>query len=191
MVGHRFNPKKADKLVDPKRQQVLPPEKIMELLEIEEGDIVADLGAGNGFFTLPIAEKTKSPIFAVDIEPQMLALLKERANVAGIENIESVVSDLEEINLGNQIVNKVIVAFVLHEVPHLTKALEEIKRILADTGKLLILEWEAVESEMGPPLHERIANKDLANVLKENGYKIEEITHLHEAIYSLKCSPSK
>lgn len=190
MAGHRFNPKKADKLVDPKRKELINPEKIIELLEVKEGDIVADLGAGNGFLTIPMAEKTNETVYAVDIEPQMLELLKERANDFGVKDIHTVVSDLEEIKLENQTVNKVVVAFVLHEVPNLTKALDEMKRILKENGKVLILEWEAVESESGPPLHERIPSDKLANTFEENGYEVTT-THLHESVYALLCIPKK
>ncbi len=73
-------------------------------------------------------------------------------------------------------------AFVLHEVPNLTKVLQDLKDMLKDNGTWLILDWEAVESEMGPPLHERIPSQDLAHQLKTAGFKTTA-GHLHPSVY--------
>lgn len=135
---------------------------------MKSDDTVADLGAGVGYFTIPIA-KHSDHVVAVDIEPKMLEMLKENANHEQITNIEYRVSDLEHIQLEDNTVDKIIVAFVLHEVPNLDQALNEIKRILKPGGKGLILEWEAVEMEAGPPLHERIPSGDFFEILKKHG----------------------
>lgn len=57
MSHHRFDPEKASLLLNPERKEKLPPDQILALLELKKGDIVADLGSGNGFFTIPIAQK--------------------------------------------------------------------------------------------------------------------------------------
>lgn len=180
MAGHIFNPEHADKLLDPKRIELLPPEKIIGELSLGSDDIVADLGAGNGFFTLPLAKNTSQTVYAVDIEPKMLELLKERAKKDGVENIKYVTSNLEEINLPSNSINKALLAFVMHEVPHMEKALNEIKRILKPGGKTLILEWEAIEMDMGPPLHERIPSNKLRDFIQDQGFNVS-LSYLNEA----------
>lgn len=184
MTGHRFKPEKAGKLLDPKRQELIPPNKVLEILEIQVSDSVADLGAGNGYFTLPLAEQTKETIYAVDIEPKMLGLLKERANQANHQNIKYIQSDLENIQLKDNSVDKAVMAFVLHEIPDMKKAISECKRILKDNGRLAILEWEAVESEMGPPLHERISSHSLKQFLQVNGFQPNVIS-LNQTMYAV------
>ncbi|WP_078594765.1 class I SAM-dependent methyltransferase [Evansella clarkii] len=190
MAGERFNPEKADKLLSEKRYKVLDPQKVLDYFEVEQGNQVADLGAGNGFFTIPVARRTGAPVYAVDIEPKMLELLDERAKGEGLTNIAYVVSNLENIQLDDNTADKAIISLVLHEVPDLTKALQEVKRILKPGGQVLVIEWEAKESEMGPPLHERIGSQDMVNILSENGYKTE-VTHFDEAIYGLKGTVSE
>ncbi|MFS0753051.1 hypothetical protein [Oceanobacillus sp. 1P07AA] len=54
LTGKKFNLDKAHKLVSEERKALLPPDKIIEYLEVEANDVVADLGAGNGYFTIPI-----------------------------------------------------------------------------------------------------------------------------------------
>lgn len=161
MSGHRFNPEKAELLIDPNREKLVSPTKMAEILNIQQDDIIADLGAGNGFFAIPFAKITKQKLIAVDIEPLMLEKLKERAENEGIDNIDYIVSSLENIELKHESVDKVITALVLHEVKDLKQVLSHIFNILKNNGRALIIEWEKVESESGPPLHERISSEDM------------------------------
>ncbi|MGV3487235.1 MAG: class I SAM-dependent methyltransferase, partial [Tuberibacillus sp.] len=113
---HRFNPEKASLLLDPSRKEKLPPNKILALLELEKGNVVADLGSGNGFFTVPIAKSTETTVYAVDIEPKMLEGLKEYAKQEGVDNIQTITSDLANIQLPNNSVDKIFSSLVMHEV---------------------------------------------------------------------------
>lgn len=190
MAGHRFTPEHVQKLHDPKRVKLLPQEEIVRNLCIAPGDRVADLGAGSGYFTLPIAKATETSVYAVDIEPKMLDELKRRADAANIHHIRYVVSDLEDIPLEDDAVDKVIAAFVLHEVGNLSNALQEIKRILKPGGKGLVLDWEAVETEMGPPVADRIPSAQLEGALRRHGFDTV-LTHPHEAYYAVQLTLAK
>ncbi|MBU5213971.1 class I SAM-dependent methyltransferase [Heyndrickxia oleronia] len=183
MVGHRFSPEKADKLLDPKRTKLLNQKEIISLLDLSDHDRIADLGSGNGFFTIPFARKTDNHVFAVDVEPKMLDLLKERALKEGIKNIQYVLSDLENIQLDDASVDKAFVAFVIHEITNMEKALSEFKRILKKDGKLMIIEWDAVESQVGPPIHERISSDKMQSFLLDNGFH-SKIVSLNAAVYA-------
>lgn len=159
MSGHRFNPEKADLLIDPKREKLISPSQMAKILDIQSHDMIADLGAGNGFFALLFSKITKGKLIAVDIEPKMLQKLKERAQEAGVRNIEYVESDLENLQLENETVDKVITAFVLHEVGDLDQVLSHIYTMLKTDGRALLLEWEKVESESGPPIQSAFHRK--------------------------------
>lgn len=188
MAGHRFNPNDANKLMSTNRKELIPQNNVIEMLNLNMYDTVADLGAGNGYFTVPIAKGTKKTVYAIDIEPEMLEMLKDNAAKEQINNINYVVSDLEDIQLHEKSVNKAFIAFVIHEVPNIDKALNEIKRILKPGGQLLLLEWEAVETEMGPPLYERIPSDKMGKLLKETGFKVQVI-QLNQAIYAIQAIP--
>ncbi|WP_261134189.1 class I SAM-dependent methyltransferase [Bacillus sp. Marseille-Q3570] len=171
MSDKRFKPEKAGKLFSPERQKLLPVEKILAYLDLEQADSVADLGAGNGYFTVPMAKKVTT-VHAVDIEPQMLNMLNDYAVDENVSNIEFITSDLEAINMEGNSVNKVFSAFVMHEISNLKKAFEEINRIMIKGGQLFILDWEVEENpEMGPPPHERISSERFLSLLQENGFK--------------------
>lgn len=170
-MTHRFDPKKVNKLDNPERRKLLPPEEILAPLGIGGRDDVADIGAGPGFFAIPAARMTQGTVYGVDVEPQMLEYLREKAAEAGAANVKPVQSDAESIDLPDASVDKAICAFVLHEVADLQKGLAEIKRILRPDGRLLVLEWEKKETESGPPVEERLDAAELQPAIKSFGFK--------------------
>lgn len=188
-MGHRFNPEKANKLVHPDRFEKLPPEDILREFGVKQGDKVADLGSGNGFFTLPIAKLTDATTYALDIEQKMLDMLRERAEEEQVTNIEYVLSDLDTIKLKDHEVDHALISFVLHEVPNLSRTLSEIKRIVKPGGTLIAIEWEAIEEAAGPPLHERIHSNDLKDIFEKNGLRVVKAKHQNPSNYIIAAQP--
>lgn len=172
MSDRRFDPSKLAKLDNPERRKALPPEKLLTMLDIKEKDDILDLGAGTGYFTIPAARMTKGTIYALDVEPQMLSVLKERVSEQGLNHIQYVQGEIENIPLGDAIANHIIASFVLHEVEPLSKGLQEIYRTLKDNGTCFCLEWEKKEMEQGPPMHHRIHSSDLEEAVKEEGFRV-------------------
>lgn len=187
MTDKRFNPEQAHKLMSADRRKKLPPEKVIKYLELDLNDRVADLGAGTGYFTIPIAKRTKE-VFAVDIETKMLAILKGNAAEEQLENIHYVESDLDHIQLDDNSVDKVMISFVIHEVPDVNQTLHEIRRILKPDGQLFLIEWEAVGTDTGPPLNHRIPSEDMMRSLEKNSFKVELI-QLKPENYAFKAVP--
>lgn len=168
--GHRFDPKHMEKLVNPERRKMLPPEEILKLLDVQTEHTVADIGCGPGFFTIPLATVAED-VYGVDVSPEMLRMLKERADEQGLNNITLVESPAEHIALADAAVDRAICSLVLHEVDDLAQTLSEFKRILRSGGKLLLIEWEKKSAEMGPPLHIRLAPDELLAALAQAGFK--------------------
>ncbi|GAB3800354.1 class I SAM-dependent methyltransferase [Virgibacillus kimchii] len=186
MAGKRFNPEKAELLMSSERKKILPPDEVVGLLNIKPDDTIADLGSGNGYFAIPMAKQTKDTVHAIDVEPKMLDMLKENASDEQVENIQVVESELQQIPLGDQSVSKVMISFVMHEVPNIDKTLREIKRILKTGGTMLVIEWEVVETSSGPPLNIRIPSDKMAQILDGHGFYTEVIS-LNQENYAVKA----
>ena len=87
---HRFNPDNRHRLLSEQRYALLPPDRVLDALTLEPTMTVGDIGCGPGFFTLPLAERlTEGRVYAVDVEPVMLQMVQERADAAGLTNIQT------------------------------------------------------------------------------------------------------
>lgn len=183
MTERRFKPEHMKKLDNPERRKLLPPHKLLELLEIQDNDILIDLGAGTGYFTIPAASLTRNKVYALDVEPLMLQYLGKRVKEQKLDNVELIEGAIERIPLAGQIADHVITSFVLHEVEPLEKGLQEMSRVLKPGGKVLCIEWEKKQTVQGPPLHHRIQSNELAKAFDENGLLVEKLTYPSDQHY--------
>ena len=89
MYDRVFKHTEAHKLEDPERPGWLPPAKVLEYLRLSPGMRVADIGAGTGYFSIPIA-RVVGPlghVYAVDLQPETLALLREKLGSGSADNL--------------------------------------------------------------------------------------------------------
>ncbi|MBX6353157.1 MAG: class I SAM-dependent methyltransferase [Thermoflavifilum sp.] len=114
-MGHRFNPKHVERLLNEERQKLLPPEMILERLGVEPSHVVADIGCGPGYFSLPLAQMSRA-VYGVDVSAEMLDLLARRAAEAGVCNVESIQAPAEHIPLPDASVDRMLCAFVLQSM---------------------------------------------------------------------------
>ncbi|WAH36437.1 class I SAM-dependent methyltransferase [Alicyclobacillus dauci] len=169
-MGHRFNPKHIEKLDNPERRKALPPDKILNLLDVQEVSSIADIGCGPGYFTLPVAHMTEGTVYGIDVSPEMLRLLEENVQREGLSNVSLVESTAERIALPDESVDRIICSLVLHEVDDLKQTLSEFKRILRADGKILLIEWEKKPMDMGPPVEERLDPETLLHEVEILGF---------------------
>lgn len=184
---HMFKPEHADKLVSEKRQEMLPVDLIMEKMALEKHDVVADIGAGNGYFTVPIAKYTGETVYAVDAEPRMLDLLKNYADRERAATIQLMTAGMDDTPIGDGSVDKVLISEVIHHAPSLEKALAEIKRILKPDGSLFIIEFHKIDSSDGPPMEMRISPDEMTQALEDVGFSAT-IIELNDSEYAVKAS---
>jgi len=105
-----------------------------------------DLGVGDGMLTLMLAENA-SLVTAVDISPEMLAQLETRARAKGIDNVETVEGDIEDLPLPDASHDVVVASQALHHAAHPEKCLAEARRILVPGGRLLVIDLLAHTEE--------------------------------------------
>ncbi len=160
-----FNPREAHKLEDPQRLFWLPPTEVVSLLRIRPGMRIADIGAGTGYFAIPLARAATSSgaVFAVDVQAQMLHLLRQKLSSPDCpRNIHLSEGDAADTKLADSSVDLVFIANVWHELENHGAALREAVRILAPRGRLAILDWRHDASfPPGPPVEHRIAAADV------------------------------
>ncbi len=177
MTGKRFSPSKKKKLFSEKRLKTLKPAEMLSELNLKEGDIFIDIGAGNGFFSLPAAEIVgdSGKVYSVDVEIDMLLDLKHRAQQAGLtDRIEICKSEENDANL-HQNADFMLFAYLFHEVEEKEKFLNNYFGFLKKGSRVVFIEWDPEKREEGPPLQHRISSEELKSMLEQRGIKNIEI----------------
>lgn len=186
-MSHRFNPEHMERLLSPERHRSLPPETVLTELSVGLLTSVADVGVGPGYFAIPAARKTNAVVYGIDVEPKMLAALKQRADEEGLTNVEALRGAADAVPLPDRAVDRTLCAFVLHEVPDLGKALRELRRITKTDGLVCVVEWEKQETSFGPPVAERLAKHDLRIALQRSGMTVVHEQKPNDDHYLLVC----
>jgi len=156
---------------------------VIAALGVRPGDRIADIGAGTGYFALPLARAAGSTgkVWAVDAQAEMLALLKERAGAES--TIEPVLAEARATTLADSSCTLVFLANVWHEVSDRNAMVHEADRILKSGGRVAVLDWRPdVEPVAGPPLEHRLSPETARNDLLAAGF--ENVTARNVGAYS-------
>jgi ubiquinone/menaquinone biosynthesis C-methylase UbiE len=189
-LRRKLNPGRWERLLSEERHALLPPSAFLDQIGIEPGSVVADLGAGAGFFTEPLAPRVgpEGRVYAVDIAPEMIHRLHERDLPA---QVEVRLSGENRLPIPDEEVDLALLAFVLHEMETPDAFLKEVRRVLRPGGRLVVLEWLRRIEEMGPPLEERLAEEESARILTESDFRIAERGHPNASNYYLIATPDR
>ena len=147
---------------------------------------VADIGAGTGYFSLPIAQQigNTGKLFAVDFQDEMLDHIRKKlGRQEAPRNIELKHGEAVATTLRDQSVDLVYLANVWHELDDQGTVLNEAKRILRPGGELAILDWRPdVVQPPGPPLQHRVAPDAVALTAQREGWTLLSMGHV--GVYS-------
>src|SRR5207247_2523329 len=132
VMGHEA----ADWLERPDREHEEKPTIVIDAMELKESDVVADIGAGTGYFTFRIAPKIpRGKVLAVDIQQEMLDMLAAKAKQTGVSNVETVLGTESEPKLPAGGVDVVLLVDAYHEFSQPREMMEAIVRSLRPGGR--------------------------------------------------------
>lgn len=171
-MPHKFDKNNRHKLDSGERRKMLPPERTIISLGLKDGDVMADIGCGIGYFSIPSSKIVgdKGYIFALDILPEMLEEVEIKARENDCNNIKTVLVEENDLKLKDGSVNFAFISNVLHETDELNKFLRKIKNIISSKGKIAIIEWKKVNSKFGPPMEDRLDKMELIKLLNSEGF---------------------
>lgn len=166
--GHKIAPERAGHLDGRLRRFLMPPEKLVADLRPRGDEIWAEIGAGTGFFVVPLAAHVEQ-VYALDVSEQMLSLLRENISRNQVSNVEALQSEESRLPLPDASVDAVLLALVLHEVEAPERFLAEVTRITRPGGRLTILEFTQAGS-FGPPKGHRLTRQQIDDWVEAAGY---------------------
>lgn len=147
------------------------PVKNLKALGLREGDVVADLGAGTGFYSINAGHMMpKGKVYAIEVQRDFLDTIKNKIKEAHLGNVEIILGNIEKLGgtkLRDGIVDAAIASNVLFQLSDKEKFILEIKRILKKKGRVLLIDWSE-SSVMGAT---KIIPKNKAReMFEKNGF---------------------
>ena len=162
-------------LVRESRQREEDCRMLLEALAVEPGQTVCDMGCGNGFYTLELARRVgpRGLVYAVDIQPEMLRMLAERAAAAGLDNIRPLLGTPIDPRLPAGAVDMVLCVDVYHEFSHPEEMLARIRASLKPDGRLVLAEFRGEDPAVPiKPLH-KMTKRQLRVELEPAGFAVD------------------
>jgi ubiquinone/menaquinone biosynthesis C-methylase UbiE len=165
---HIFDPKHIDVLESEERKNRQNPEEIIQLFNLKPTDVVAELGCGSGYFTIPLSRKVKK-VYGIDIQIEMLDYLEMKIKQQKILNIETLLSTENKIPLQDESVDILMTVNTLHEFRNKEQILSEIWRVLKPQGKAVIIDFRKEDTGFGPPVSIRLSKEQAKHLLQQQG----------------------
>jgi ubiquinone/menaquinone biosynthesis C-methylase UbiE len=159
VMGHQG----AGWLERPEREKEEQPNKLLKLLDLKPGMIVADIGAGSGYYTFRLAEKVgpKGKVLAVDIQKEMLDIIRKRMKKDKVENIEPVLGGESDPKLPANGVDLILMVDVYHEFTCPYEMTEALIKALKPGGRLAFVEFRREDEKVPILLAHKMTEKQV------------------------------
>jgi SAM-dependent methyltransferase len=156
--GRLFPPQDLGLLEAPDRDEWQRPEQILDALGIADASVVADVGAGSGWFTVRLARRVgpNGVVYAQDVQPEMLAAITRRVQREGLSNVRPVLGRGSDPRLPVGALDAVLLVGVVHEIEDRVTLFRNLGASLKPAGRLGVVDFRPGESGPGPDSDDRV-----------------------------------
>lgn len=182
----------ADWLVRASREKEERCSLMLANLGVKKGMVCCDMGCGNGFYALQLAKMVGKDghVYAVDIQPEMLKLLQERAFEQKVDNVTPVLGSLIDPYLPRGKVDLILCVDVYHEFSHPEQMLQRMRDSLSDEGLVVLVEFRAEDPEVPIKPEHKMTKAQVDKELTANGFELakefEKLPWQHLLFYKKK-----
>jgi ubiquinone/menaquinone biosynthesis C-methylase UbiE len=183
----RFDDDWIDFILRPDRRESPPADALLDLIGVDVGAVLADIGCGPGFLTLPAARRVglNGKVYAIDVEPKMLELVSQAAAAEQLTNVECRQSSGLPIPLGDAVADVTICALVLHDLDDPHALARELARVTRPSGHIAIIEWTPAVDDAR---RNRVPPEVTARLLRAVGREPNPPVHLSNHQYLIVAS---
>jgi ubiquinone/menaquinone biosynthesis C-methylase UbiE len=180
----------ADWLDRAERDVEEEPDRAIDVLKIEKGSTVADIGAGSGYMTVKLAKKVgpQGRVYANDIQPAMLDLLNKRITKSKISNVSVVLGMQDDPRLPVETLDLVLMVDVYHELSQPQLMLRHIRASLKPGGRLVLLEYRKEDPSIPIKPEHKMSVADAKLEVEAEGFKLtktnEDLPRQHILIFT-------
>jgi SAM-dependent methyltransferase len=194
LSGRRFAPtmgvEGADWLDRSERDLEEDPDRAIDVLRIEKGATVADVGAGSGYMTVKLSKKVgpQGKVYANDIQQGMLDLLNKRLVKSKITNVTTVLGTQDDPRLPLEALDLIIMVDVYHELSQPQVILRKLRSSLKPGGRLVLLEYRKEDPDVPIRPEHKMSVADAKLELEAEGFKLtktnEDLPRQHILIFT-------
>ncbi len=174
-MHHRFDDAEAWAKVfdDPARDQWQQPDRVLAMLELTPKMVVADVGAGTGYFTIRLARAVPDgQVVATDVEPNMVRYLTDRAKREGVANVRAIATPADDPQLGAATVDRILIVDVWHHLDDRVAYARRLAAALRPGGAIAVVDFK-LDATMGPPRAHRLTSDSIIADLRAGGLDAE------------------
>ncbi|HYL38491.1 MAG TPA: methyltransferase domain-containing protein [Bryobacteraceae bacterium] len=167
----------ADWLDRPERESEEQPDKALQALGIRRGMVVADIGAGSGYMSFKMARLVGPPgkVYANDLQPEMLEILRARAQRDKITNVETVLGTETDPKLPAGVLDLVLLVDVYHEFSQPQAMLRKIREALKADGRLVLLEYRKEDPKVPIRPEHKMSVPEVKAEVEPEGFQLDQV----------------
>ncbi|MCK9625716.1 MAG: class I SAM-dependent methyltransferase [Bacteroidales bacterium] len=174
-----------NKLENPDRVAELNPLKTLQRIGLGQHDVLCDIGAGTGIFTIQAAKITENSVIALELNEELLNIINKKAKQENLTNIKTLKVTGDLFDIYKNTVDFVLLVTVFHEIINKNIFVTEIRRIIKKTGKIVIIEFHKKQTIFGPPIDQRISRNYVTSFFDYYGFTKKNEFDLGDNLYCI------
>ncbi len=163
-------------LEDPARDAYQKPHEVVMSLGLKEGEVIADIGAGSGYFAFRLAHHVgeSGRVYAVDINPDMILHMNRRIRDMNVKNVVTMLAAPDDPLLIDGSIDRFFVCETWHHIQNQPQYLALMKKMLKPGGQIIMIDFQKRDLPVGPPIEMKIAREDLIKQMQSGGFQLEK-----------------
>jgi len=181
------------RLESPERRAWQKPDRVVRALGLRRGAVACDTGAGPGYFALRLARAVgpKGTVYAIDVLPGMIEVLRERARARRIANVVPILAPGGRDSLPPRRCDLVLMVNTFHHFRDGVAYLRALARRLRPGGRIVNVDFHKRELPVGPPIEHKVAEEDFRSIAARAGLRVEEEHRFLPYQYFLVLRPKR
>ncbi len=159
------------------REQEEAPSKAIDALDLKAGMVIADIGAGSGYYTSRIAKKIapSGRVYATDIQPGMIEILERRVKAEGLANVTTILGAMDDPRLPPASIDLAIMVDVYHELQQPQLFLQRLKPAFKPGGRLVLLEFRKEDPQVPILEVHKMSVAEVKTELEAEGFAVDRV----------------
>lgn len=161
-------------LEGPERDRWQKPEEVIKHLNLKSGDVIADIGAGTGYFTrrFALAVGPQGKALGLEVESSMVEHMRQEARRLNLTNYEPRLVKPEDPGLEPQSVDVIFLSNVYHHISNRVDYFRKLSTSLKRNGRIVIVDFYRKPQPVGPPVEQKVSEETIIKELRQAGYRL-------------------